>query len=322
MSEQITRYRVYSTHLKQKFGQKIYKLPVNLPGNCPNRDGTLGQGGCIFCDEEGAGFQCLPNTLSVQQQLAANKEFFKQRFKAQKFMAYLQSFTNTYLPLAQFQKNITAAVADPDIVGISISTRPDCINNHYLDLLQNLKDAHPQPLAINIELGLQTVNYHTLRKINRGHTLAEFIAAVQRIKQYNFEICTHIILNLPWDNLEDTIENAKILSALGIHYVKLHSLYIVKNTVLADMYQQGEFTIISLDEYINRVVTFLEYLDPGIVIQRLVGKGPPENNLFCNWDTSWWIIKQQIEKKLVTLNTYQGKKFNYLNKQYSLNKQY
>ncbi len=313
MVEQKSRYRIYSEHLQKKFGAKVYKLPVNLPGDCPNRDGTLSIGGCIFCDEEGAGFQCLPNTLPVQDQIAANKEFFQQRFNADKFIAYFQAFTNTYLPLEQFKENITAAASDPDVVGISVSTRPDCINDRYLDFLQQLQQNLSRPLAIDIELGLQTVNYHTLHKVNRGHTLAEFVDAVQRIKARNFEICTHIILNLPWDDNIDVIENAKLLSALKIDYVKLHSLYVVEKTVLGEMYKRGEFSIITLDEYINRVVCFLEYLDPNIVIQRLVGKGPQEKNLFSNWGTSWWLIKKGIENRLAELDTFQGKKFDYLN---------
>lgn len=307
------RYRVYSTHLQKKFGTKVYKLPVNLPGGCPNRDGSVGSGGCIFCDEEGAGFQCLPNTLSVMEQIKANKAFFIERFNAKGFIVYFQAFTNTYLPLEAFKTNMQAAVTDPDVVGISISTRPDCINDQYLDYLSMLQQQHPRPLDINIELGLQTVNYHTLQRVNRGHTLAEFIDAVQRIKARGFEICTHIILNLPWDNNTDVIENAKILSALGVHYVKLHSLYVVKGTKLAEMYQRGEFSIISLEEYVDRVVTFLEYLSPDIVIQRLVGKGPMENNLFCNWGTSWWLIKKAIEDRMAELNVRQGDKCTYLN---------
>lgn len=311
MSEKTTLYRTYSEHLIEKFGQKIYKLPVNLPGTCPNRDGTVGSGGCIFCDEAGAGFECLPNTLSVQQQIEENRAFFIKRFNAKKFIVYFQAFTNTYLPLEAFKENILAAAAAEDIVGISISTRPDCVQDDYLDFLLELKEQ--RGLDINIELGLQTVNYHTLKRVNRGHTLAEFIDAVQRIKRRNFEICVHIILNLPWDDRLDVIENAKILSALGIHYVKLHSLYVVKGTVLAKQYERGEFSIISLEEYIDRVVTFLEYLDPDVVVQRLVGKGPQEQQLFSNWSTSWWKIKQSIENTLVERDSYQGKKFDYLN---------
>lgn len=168
-------------------------------------------------------------------------------------------------------------------------------------------------VAVDLELGLQTVNYRTLQNINRGHTLAEFIDAVSRIKARGFEICVHLILNLPWDEEIDAVENAKVLSALGVHYVKLHSLYVVKGTVLGEMYQRGEFQVLPLEDYVNRVVTFLEYLDPAIVIQRLVGRGPYGRVLFANWGVSWWLVKQKIEERLEELNTYQGRLCHYLN---------
>jgi radical SAM protein (TIGR01212 family) len=304
-------YRNYGEYLQEKYGVKVYKVPINLPGTCPNRDGTLGTGGCIFCDEEGSGFQCLPNTLTVQKQLEENKDFLKKRFGVTKFIAYFQTFTNTYLPFEQFREYILTASKDKDIVGISLSTRPDCINDQYLAFLKEVeKDTN---LDINVELGLQTVNYHTLEKVNRGHSLAEFIDAVLRIKKYGFEICAHVILNLPWDDDKDVVENAKVLSALGIHFVKLHSLYIVGKTVLGDMYLKGELDLISLDEYMERVITFLEYLSPDIVVQRLVGKGPRANLLFCNWDTSWWKIRDTIVELMGGRGTFQGRKFDYLN---------
>lgn len=165
-----SRYNIYSRHLINKFGQKVYKIPVNLPGTCPNRDGTLGYGGCIFCDEQGSGFDALPNTLSLTEQLRSDKEYYRKRFNAQKFIAYFQSFTNTYLPPEQFAANINCAASEDNIVGISVSTRPDCISEEYLDILSNAQVE--KKIDINIELGLQTVNYHTLHKINRGHTLA------------------------------------------------------------------------------------------------------------------------------------------------------
>lgn len=311
MAKKAPRYNVYSEHLIRKFGEKVYKLPINLPGTCPNRDGRLGTGGCIYCDEAGAGFECLPATLSVQEQIEKNRAYFQKRYKARKFIVYFQAFTNTYLPFEQFRENVLAALRGDDIVGLSISTRPDCINDRQLEFLAGARSQ--KGVDINIELGLQTVNYRTLLKVNRGHTLAEFIDAVSRIKARGFEICVHLILNLPWDEEIDVIENAKVLSALGVHYVKLHSLYIVKGTVLGEMYQRGEFAVIPLEEYVNRAVTFLEYLDPGIVIQRLVGRGPFEKVLFSNWGVSWWLVKQKIEQRLEELDTYQGRLFNYLN---------
>lgn len=303
-------YNRYSEHLVKKFGEKVYKLPVNLPGTCPNRDGRLGVGGCIFCDNQGSGFDCLPNTVSIRAQLEENKVFFRKRFKAKKFIVYFQAFTNTYLQLGRFKENILEAVGVEDLAGLSVSTRPDCINDRYLDFLSEIKES--KNLDINIELGLQTVNYHTLNRINRGHTLAEFIDAVLRIKKHGFETCAHLILNLPWDVMDDVTENAKLLSALGIEYVKLHSLYVVRGTALGDMYEKGEIEIIPLDDYVDRVAEFLDYLDPAMVIQRLVGKGPRADLLFSNWGLSWWLVKQRIEDNLLKKGIYQGRRYDYL----------
>jgi len=311
MPENAARYNIYSRHLRRKFGEKVYKLPVNLPLTCPNRDGRLGIGGCIYCDAKGAGFACLPGSFSVAEQIEQNRLYYQKRFKAKKFIIYFQAFSNTYLPLEDFRKYVNASLVGEDIVGLSISTRPDCINNRYLDFLAEIKAA--RNIDINLELGLQTVNYRTLERINRGHTLAEFIDAVSRIRSRDFEICVHLILNLPWDERIDVIEDAKVLSSLRINYVKLHSLYVVKDTILGEMYQRGEFKIMPLIDYVDRVVAFLECLDPAIVIQRLVGKGPIGQVLFSNWGVSWWLVKEAIEKRLEELDTYQGRLFNYLN---------
>ena len=181
----------------------------------------------------------------------------------------------------------------------------------YLEFLAKLKES--RNLDIDIELGLQTVNYHNLVEINRGHTLAEYIDAVLRIKRYGLSTTAHVILNLPGDTMLDVIETAKIVSTLGVDFVKLHSLYVAGGTELARRYEAGEFTMITLQEYVERVVTFLEYLDPEIVIQRLVGKGPQDNLLFCNWDTSWWKIKDAIDAEFIARNSKQGSKFDYLN---------
>ena len=305
-------YREYAPYLEAKYGQRVYKLPINLPGGtCPNRDGTVGKGGCIFCDATGSGFQCLSDTKTIAEQLAENKEFYKKRFSAHKFISYLQTYSNTYMPLERFKQAVLEATDDEDLVGVAISTRPDCVNDEYLSFLVELKES--RNLDVDIELGLQTVNYHNLVDINRGHTLAEYIDAVLRIKRYGLHCTTHVILNLPGDDLLDVIESAKIISALGVDFVKLHSLYIVGGTELARRYEAGEFTIISLEEYVQRVVTFLEYLNPEIVIQRLVGKGPQDNLLFCNWDTSWWKIKDAIDSEFIARNSKQGSRFDYLN---------
>ncbi|MGO1712846.1 MAG: TIGR01212 family radical SAM protein, partial [Senegalia sp. (in: firmicutes)] len=261
-------YRVYSKFLKDKYGEKVYKLPINIDTTCPNRDGCVGRGGCIFCGEVGTGFESLSNSISVKSQLEKNKEYIKKRYKAKKFIAYFQNFTNTYMEFERFKKLIEESVIE-DIVEISISTRPDSISDKYLKFLKEF--SKEKNINITIELGLQTVNYHTLKKINRGHTLAELIDSVIRIKKYGFRICLHLILDLPWDDNMDVIENAKIISALDIDQVKIHSLYIVENTALGDMYKKDLIKLISKDEYIQRVVLFLKYLKEDIVVERLIG---------------------------------------------------
>lgn len=297
-------YNKYSDYLKLKYGEKVYKLPVNIPCTCPNRDGTLGYGGCTFCADVGTGFEMLDNSLSVKEQLNKNMDYISKKYKSGKFIAYFQNYTNTYMDIERFKNYINDAIMD-NIVEIAISTRPDCISDEILEFLNEIKK---QNVNITIELGLQTVNYHTLKNINRGHTLAEFIDAVLRVKRYNFEICTHIILNLPGDTILDTVETAKILSVLKINQVKIHSLYIMENTEMGRAYKNNEIRLISKDEYVERVIVFLEHLDVDITVQRLIGRAPEKDSLFVNWGMSWWKINDDILYKMKSENRYQGSK--------------
>jgi radical SAM protein (TIGR01212 family) len=305
-------YNDYASVLKHYYHFPVYKLPVNLAGGtCPNRDGRISRGGCAFCDETGSGFQCLSSDMDIRSQLAENKAFYRERFGCNHFIVYLQTFSNTYMPLSRFKRVIEAAADDDDIVGISVSTRPDLVHPAYLQALADL--ARDRDLDVDIELGLQTANYHTLADLNRGHSLACFIDAAARVRQAGFSTCAHVILNLPGDDRQDVIETARILSACRVDMVKLHSLYIVAGTALGRDYQLGRIQICSLEEYVERVVDFLEYLDPRIIIQRLVGKGPLRDLLFCNWDTSWWKIKDAINDCFCARGTFQGARFDYLN---------
>ena len=303
-------YNVYSDYLKKKYGTKVYKLPVGLPVTCPNRDGQCGDGGCTFCGEIGAGYENLPAEMTVAEQIKVNMAHIAPKYKAEKFIAYFQNFSNTYLEIDKLKSYLEEA-CQKDVVAIALATRPDCVNEEYLKMLQKFKKE--KNIDIIIELGLQTVNYHSLRKVNRGHSLAEFIDAVLRIKQYQLEVCAHLILNFPWDDLNDVIENAKILSSLKVDQVKLHALYIVKNTKMAEQYVNGELTLIDKDEYKERVITFLEYLAKDIVVQRLIGRAPESNTLFSNWKTGWWKIRDDITKTMQERGCYQGRLCDYLN---------
>lgn len=303
-------YNAYSDDLKKRYGEKVYKLPVGLPLTCPNRDGVCGVSGCTFCGEIGAGYENLPADMTVTEQINANRAHISPKYKAEKFIAYFQNFSNTYLPVEKLRCYLEEACQD-DIVGIAIATRPDCIHDDYLAMMKEVKEKCQ--IDISIELGLQSVNYHSLIKVNRGHTLAEYIDAVMRIKKYDLAICTHLILNLPWDDMTDVIENAKMMSALQMNQVKLHALYIVKETKMAKEYEAGDIQLISKEEYMERVIAFLEYLDDKIVVQRLIGRAPESNTLFSNWQTGWWKIRDTILKTMQERGTYQGRLCNYLN---------
>ena len=280
-------YRKYSDFLREKFGEKVYKLPVKLDLTCPNRDGTCGVGGCIFCGEEGGSFE--NNFGTVREQILKNKDHIKNKYKANKYIAYFQNFTNTYMPFEDFKRVIEESLIE-DVVGVSISTRPDYLPKKHLDFLEELNKNY----FVTVEIGLQTPNYHSLKKLNRGHGLSEFIDAALKLKKRNLNVCTHIIIGLPWDDDLDIVECAKILNVLNIDEVKIHALYILKDTALGKMYERGEIDPISLDDYKKKVILFLRNLKDDIIVERIIGRAPYENSLFCNWNISWWKIRDEI----------------------------
>lgn len=301
-------YNRYSVYLKEKYGEKVYKLPISLKETtCPNRDGNIGLFGCTYCGEKGTGFENLSSKFSVYEQLEKNMKYIRKKYNAKKFIAYFQSYSNTYLPISLFESYVKQAIIK-DVVDISISTRPDCIREDYMKILQKIKNEYR--VDITIELGLQTANYKTLSKINRGHSLAEYISGANMVKRYGFNLCTHLILNLPWDTIEDTIETAKIVTSLNTDFVKMHALYIEKDTLFQKQYENGEFEIAPVDDYVERVVTFLEYLSKNIAVQRIVSRAPEENVVFSNWNMSWWKIRDMIELKMENENRFQGKLHN------------
>jgi len=214
------------------------------------------------------------------------------------------------MPLDLFESSVNEACI-PSVVEISISSRPDCINDAYLEVLKKAKETYG--VEISVELGLQSMSHKTLERINRGHTLAEFIDAVMRIKKYGFEIGVHLILNLPWDSKADIIETAKVLSALSVDTIKIHSLYILRNTEMGKQYIDGSFSVDSVENYVDKVVDFIRYTHPHIAFQRLLGRAPKEETLFCNWDMSWWRIQEMIETKIETEGIEQGDLCDYLN---------
>ena len=302
-----TYYHSFSGYLKEKYHEKVYKLPVNLPITCPNR---LSGPGCFFCDGAGTGFEAMDAEVPVKEQLRKTKEKIEKKYKAHKFIAYFQNYTNTFMPLSKFEQYITEAASEDYVVEISVSTRPDCVKEEYLKVLDRVRREYG--VEITIELGLQTVNYHTLHAINRGHGLAEFIEAVLLISRYSFTICTHMILNLPGDTMEDAVEGAKFLSALPVHIVKLHSLYIPKNSVLYQQYLDGKITLCEKEEYIRRAAEFLAFLRPDMIVERIFSRVPEEYSAFSNWETSWWKLNDMFESYMDEKEYVQGCRYHYL----------
>lgn len=278
---------------------KVYKVPIHLKGSCPNRDGTAGVGGCIFCGEEGGSFEWIQG--SVREQFQKNKEQMKARYKAQGFIPYFQNFTGTYLPLDTFKENLEA-VAEEDIVGVSISTRPDCVDDAYL---LAAKEIFPDK-SVTFELGLQSANEKTLQAINRGHGIDEFIDASKRIKEKGLRLTVHMILDLPRDSREDVRSGAELLARVGADEVKIHNLYVAKNTKLADMYTSGAFVPLPMEEFMERTILFLEHLPPEMVIGRLLGRAPEKDVLFANWNRSWYYIRDEIVRRMIEENRPQG----------------
>lgn len=306
LREKLYFYYKHSEFLKNKYGEKVYKIPVNVDSLCPNVDG---QNGCFFCSKNSISSEMLSEELKISEQLKKNINYIGPRYGAKKFIAYFQNGTGTFLPLYDFKRQISQIDLE-NIVGVSISTRPDCISKDYLDFLKKWGEENKRDIFI--ELGLQSVNHKTLKKINRGHSLAEFIDAVLLIKLYGFNTTVHVILNLPFDELSDIIEMAKILSSLKIDTVKAHSLYISKGTEFEKLYLEGKITICNLDEYIVRASEFLAYLDSRISVERLLSRAPKDDTVFCNYNRSWWTIHDMIEEYCTKNNISQGCKFDYL----------
>ncbi len=281
----------YSQFLKNIYGEKVYKIPVNTGGTCPNRDGTKGVGGCIFCSEIGAGFELLPETTDFLKQIETNIAYIQKKYKANRYLIYFQNYTGTYLPIEQFDSYLQKVRKVDKVVGVCVSTRPDCLSGGHLDLLAQLKQ---EGYDIFIELGLQSANDDTLKRINRGHTVDDYLRGAELVKQYGFYLDTHLILNLPWDSEEDVVTAARLMNQVQTDSVKLHSLHIPYGTKLYEMYQNREFEIISKEEYFHRLYLFLKELNPDIALQRLFSRAPKEDTAFCNWQTGWWKLEEEF----------------------------
>lgn len=298
------RYNQFSHYLKEKFGAKVYKITIDAGFSCPNRDGTISNCGCIFCDDGGSFSQAHSNRLSIEEQVKIGAETLKNRFKAEKFMSYFQAFSNTYKPVGELEKIYKASLTHPDIVGLSIGTRPDCIDNDKLKLISSFT----QDYYTWIEYGLQSVHDKTLLKINRGHDYKCFLKAYEKTKEAGINICLHIILNL-FETYDEMMQTAKTIAKLEPEGVKIHMLCALEGTKITEMYKNGELNFMSEDEYVNTVCDFLEYLPPQTTIHRLAGNGLRTELVAPCWIGKKLDCLNKIDREFERRNSGQGAKF-------------
>lgn len=298
-------YLAFGDYLKHLFGEKVYKVTLDAGFSCPNRDGTLSRDGCIFCDDTGSFSRLYSNALPISEQLAVGMSKIKDRYHAKKFLAYFQAYTNTYKPVEELKK-IYDQVFINDIVGMSIGTRPDCVDEQKLDLIASYNNGNR---FIQIEYGIQSVHDKTLNFINRGHDFQCFQEACRLSKERNIKICAHVILGLPNETHEDMLQTAKTLASMNLDGIKIHMLAVMEGTKIHKMFQDGLIKLMSEEEYINTVCDFLELLPPDMSIQRLAGNGKREFRIQPRWLGKKLELVGKIENEFKKRGTKQGAKF-------------
>lgn len=303
----MVRYLTFNNFLQNLFHCKVFKISIDASFSCPNRDGTKAYGGCIFCDKQGSSSRVHFSSTPIKEQILNNINIRKTRYKAEKFIAYFQSFSNTYKDVKELKKLYDDAVySHPDIVGLSISTRADCIDEEKVALIASYKKFLPY---VSIELGLQTIHDKTLKLINRQETLDDFLKAYNLIKKTDIHLCIHIIIGLLNETKEDMLETAKFLSSLKIDGVKLHMLIALKDTIIAKMYEDKKWNPLSFDEYVQIATDFIEYLPKNCIVHRTAGSGYAKDIVAPEWIyTNKIQIMLSIQNELIRRNSFQGYK--------------
>lgn len=296
-------YHSLDFYLRQKFGEKVFKVSLDGGFTCPNRDGTLSKKGCIFCSGRGSGDFTPSANLSITDQFIEGRTLLKKKWSSEKYIAYFQAFTNTYGPIEELRTKYEEAIALPGVVGIAIATRPDCLDEAVLDLLDEMN----RKTYLWVELGLQTVHETTASFIQRSYPLSNFNEAVRNLSKRNIETVVHLILGLPGENKADMLSSVKYISKQPLQGVKLHLLHILKNTPLEKQYEKNPFPIFTMDEYIDLVIDCLELLPPHMVIHRMTGDGPKALLIAPFWSKNKRAVLNGIHKRLKERNTWQGK---------------
>lgn len=285
-------YYSFNQYLRNKFGCKVYKISINGGFTCPNRDGTIDTKGCIFCSAGGSGDFAESPTLSITQQIESGKKRVEKKIKSGKYIAYFQAFTNTYAPVNELREKYLEAVNHPDIVMLSIATRPDCLSSEVLNLLNEINKIKP----VMVELGLQTIHEKTAKYIRRGYSLNVYDEAVRNLKNIGINIVVHLIIGLPFESKEDILESVKYVCDSSIDGIKLQLLHILKGTDLEKDYQNGLFSALSMEEYLDIIKSCVEIIPKNIVIHRLTGDGAKKDLIAPLWSADKKKVLNAINK--------------------------
>ena len=298
-------YHSLDYEMKQRFGEKVYRLSLNGGMTCPNRDGTAGTGGCIFCSAGGSGDFAAPAILPISEQLRMQKELIAKKRPVHKYIAYFQAYTNTYAPVEYLERIFLEAISDPEVVALSIATRPDCLGDEVLALLHRLNQIKP----VWVELGLQTIHEDTARFIRRGYPLSCFAAAVTQLRAIGIEVIVHVILGLPGEDRDAMLQTCNYLNTCDIQGIKLQLLHILKHTDLATYYTETGFPVMTQEAYITLLIDCMEQLSPKIVIHRLTGDGPGALLIAPLWSQSKRAVLNNLHAELKRRGTWQGRLF-------------
>lgn len=298
------RYYSLNYFLRQKFGEKIFKISLDGGFTCPNRDGRVSKNGCIFCSPRGSGDFTMKNKdLSLQFEEA--KAMMQKKWRSGKYIGYFQAYTNTYAPVDVLREKYNTILEKENVIGLAIATRPDCLPTDILELLEELNSR----TYLWVELGLQTIHEDTARLINRGYAMETYVSAVEELKKRNIDVVTHCILGLPGETNVDMLETVNFVAGTKTQGIKLHLLHLMKDTPMVKLYEEGTLKLMERDEYVGLVVDCLEKLPPDMVIHRLTGDGPRATLIGPWWSLNKWEVLNAIDDKLVERDSWQGKKY-------------
>ena len=302
----MTYYKSFNEYLKDRFGCKVHKVTINAGFTCPNRDGSLSYDGCIFCDEKGSAAEPSKPEIPMKEEIAHGKMVMSEKYRAKKFLAYFQAYTNTYADVALLEELYRDAIDDDDIVGLIIGTRPDCVNREILTMLADIA----KEKYVQIEYGLQTTHDDSLKYLNRHHTYADFLHAFNMTREFEeIKIGVHIILGITRETETEMIKTAETISDLGVDVVKMHHMHVIKGTYLEELYLRGDYKPMEAQEYISLLVTFIEHLSSDIAIDRLIGNKSQDVLVAPRWSIKKRVILSMVEEEFKKRNTFQGAKY-------------